>query len=385
MAGVKVASITGAAVTVIFIASLWFPTIDNLFNIAPLITGNEKSSLSQLPELKPDRTSIVDFQKKFVKYFIDNFGFRSAFIRWNSLFKLRILKTDQFPKVLVGRDDWLYLIKDDEGNNALEFYRAIKPFESDNEIAAWAKPLLDLNNYLKKKRVRFLVVFAPMKTRIYPEYIPAYLKPVRQATRLDQLEAYLKKNTDIEFIDLGEALLQGKKDHRVFIKHDVHWNAYGAFYGYARIAEELKRYYPQIKIKGLGDYRVETDIFHGGDLASMLGLKDQFSEKNYKLIPKFACTAVKVPAGYQIQGSRATEIFSTANSSLPRAVVYHDSFFIFLMSNLAENFNRMACFQSYHRVDVSAIDREKPDIVIYEFAESFVEKSPTYVTPLNLY
>jgi alginate O-acetyltransferase complex protein AlgJ len=385
MAHVKAAFISGIAVSAIFVTSLWFPTIDNLFNIAPSLTGNEKSSLSQLPGLKPDRKSIVEFHNKFVKYFIDNFGFRNTLIRWNSLLKLKLLKTDQFPKVLVGKDEWLYLIKDDEGNNALEFYRAVKPFQNDKELAAWVQPLTDLNSYFKKKGVKFLVIFTPMKTRIYPEFIPAYLKPVMPVSRLGQLEAYLRRNTDIDFIDLGEALLEGKKNYRVYLKHDVHWNTFGAYFGYREIAEKLKRHYPKTKIRTLEEYRVETDTFQGGDLASMLGLKDQFSERNFKLIPKYALKAVKLRVEYQIKGSRATEIFSTADPSLPKAVVYHDSFFIFLMSNLSENFNRMACFQSYNRVDITAVEREKPDIVLYELAESFAEKSPAYVTPLNLY
>jgi alginate O-acetyltransferase complex protein AlgJ len=384
MASVKATFITGIAVTAIFFTSLWFPTIDNLFNIAPSLTGNEKSSLSQLPELKPDRKSIVDFHNKFVKYFIDNFGFRNTLIRWNSLFKLNVLKTDQFPKVLVGSHDWLYLIKDDEGNNALEFYRAIKPFTSERELALWAQPLVDLNTYFKRKGIRFLLIFAPMKTRIYPEFIPAYLKPVRNSTRLDQLMAYLKKNTDIDSIDLGDAVLEGKKKYRVYFKHDVHWNGYGAFYGYQKIAEELKRFFPRLNPRALGDYRVETDTCQGGDLANMLGLKDQFAEEYYTFIPLYKSRAVKVAGAYQIKSSRSTEIFKTANPSLPKAVVYHDSFFIFLMPYLSEHFSRMACFQGYNRIDVSVIESEKPDIVLYELVESFVEKSPVYVTPLNL-
>ena len=43
----------------------------------------------------------------------------------------------------------------------------------------------------------------------------------------------------------------------------------------------------------------------------------------------------------------------------------------------------MACFQSYNRIDLSLLDIEKPDVVIYEMAESFIQKSPAYVTPLS--
>jgi alginate O-acetyltransferase complex protein AlgJ len=380
----SIANTFNVVMIAVFMTLLWLPNIDSVFNIAPQWTNTEHRALSKLPEWRWDWQSVRNFHNKFVKYFIDNFGCRSLLIRWNSLLKLRLLKVDQSPKVLVGRDDWLYLIKDDEGNNALDYYRAARPFAGERDIAAWAEPLVELNEYLRRRGVRLLVLFAPMKTRIYPEYIPAYLKPVREVTRLDQLMAYIKKNTAIDAIDLGGAVLEGKKKHRVFFKHDVHWNEYGAFYAYRRIAARLGRYFDEPAPRTLGDYRVEEGIFHGGDLASMLGLRDRFSEKNFTLVPEFRRRAHKLPDTYTVKSSRFTEIFETPGSHLPRAVVFHDSFFNFLKPFLAEDFSRMACFQSYGRVDVSVIRKEKPDIVICELVESFVEKSPAYVTLLNM-
>jgi len=383
MERVKAAFITSIALTAIFITSLWIPTIDNLFNIAPSITGNEKSMLSQLPEFKLDRKSIVDFHNKFVKYFIDNFGFRNTLIRWNSMLKLKFLKVAQFPKVLVGKDEWLYLIKDDEGNNALDYFRAVKPFLTEKEIADWVQPMVDIKKYCDRKGIRFLLVFCPMKLRIYPEYVPRYLEPVRETTRLDQILAYLNKHTDINCIDLGVAIMKVKKQHVVFLKHDVHWNAVGAFYGYRRIAAELAEFYPQLKPRPITDYNLVPETIQGGDLASMLGLKDRFSETIYLLNPKYKQRSMKVALSYQVKSSRFTEVFENADRSLPRAIVYHDSFFNFVKPFMAEHLSRMVCFQSYNRVDLSLLDAEKPDIVIYEMAESFSQKSPAYVTPMN--
>ncbi|OHD64071.1 MAG: hypothetical protein A2176_08645 [Spirochaetes bacterium RBG_13_51_14] len=383
MARVKATFITSMAVTAIFMVSLWLPTFDNLFNIAPALTGNEKSALSQLPKLSWDRKSIIEFHSKFTKYFVDNFGFRNTLIRWNSLFKLKFLKVEQFPKVLVGREDWLYLIKDDEGNNALDYYRAIRPFTDDRELAEWTRPLVDINRYLAKRGIVFMVVFAPMKPRIYPEFVPEYFKPVRKTTRLDQIMAYLKKNTTIDCIDLGGSILEGKKKYRVYFKHDVHWNSYGAFYGYRDIAEELVPFSPRLKPSTLEEYSVEAVVIPGGDLASMLGLKDRFTEDYYLFKPNAGFKARKVPILYPVKTSRFTEVYEVADPTLPRAVVYHDSFFNFIKPFLAEHFSRMACFQSYSRVDLSLVGVEKPAVVIFEMVESFTQKSPVYVTPTN--
>lgn len=383
MEGRRATFITGIVVASVFIASIWLPTIDNCFNIVPGITGNEKSQLSTLPELRPEMKSILSFYNRFVRGFIDNFGFRNALIRWDSLLKLKLLKVDEFPKVLVGKEDWLYLIKDDEGNNALDYYRVTRPFNDDKEIAGWVRPLLEVKKRCDRKGVRFVLAIAPMKTRIYPEYIPRYLQPLRKTTRLDQLREYLRKNTDIDFIDMGQAVLEGKNKHIVFLKHDVHWNGYGAFCAYRMLAAYLSRFYPHMEPRTLDDYILETRVMQGGDLASMLGLKDMFSETVTMLKPKYSPRAVTVSAPYVAKSSRFSEFFESKNRSLKRAIVFHDSFFNFIKPHLAEHFSRMACFQSYNRIDLSLLDAEKPDVVIYEMAESFLQKSPAYVTPIS--
>lgn len=379
----KAAHITGLAVAAVLVASLWIPTVDNLFNIAPGLTGNAKSQLSKLPELKPSLKSVADFHKKYVKLFINDFGFRNALIRWNSLLRLEFLKVRRFPKVLVGTDDWLYLIKDDDGNNVLDYYRVTRPFANEREVAEWAAPLLALKKQCDRRGVRLLVVFAPMKTKIYPEYMPPNLEPLRKATRLDQVEAYLAKKSGLDFIDLSPAVLEAKKRYRVYFKHDVHWNTYGAFYGYRAMIEELGRSIPGMKPLAMDAYSIEPRVFPGGDLARMLGLSDRFREEYFIFTLKSGSRVKRVPLPYPVKISRFSEAYEAPDRSLPRAVVFHDSFFNFNKQFMAEHFSRMVCFQSYNRVDFSIIDREKPDVVIYEMVESFAQKSPSYVTPMN--
>jgi alginate O-acetyltransferase complex protein AlgJ len=383
MARSKSAYSTGMVIVVIFIASLWLPIIDNCFNIVPAITKNEKSKLSMLPELKPDPASVFIFYKMFIRNFIDNFGFRNSLIRANSLLKLKLLKVDEFPKVLIGKENWLYLIKDDDGNNALDYYRVTRPFTSDKELAEWTQPILDVERQCKKRGIKFIVAIAPMKTRVYPEYIPRYLEPLRKTTRLDQLKEYLGKHTDIDFVDMGEAVLEGKKKYIVFLKYDVHWNGYGAFFAYQMLTEKLAHFYPYIKPKTIDDYAPVSGVIPGGDLASMLGLKDMFSETAFVLKPKFNSRAKRGMILYPVKSSRLSDYFETGDRSLPRAIVFHDSFFNLMKLYLPEHFSRMACFQSYNRIDLSIINVEKPDVVIYEMSESFIQKSPAYVTPLS--
>jgi alginate O-acetyltransferase complex protein AlgJ len=368
---------------VLFMLAIWLPNIGSMFNIAPG-ESSEQRAMTKLPELRPDRKSIIEFQSKFMKYYVDNFGFRNVLIRWNSLYKLNVLRVDQFPKVLVGKKNWLYLIKDDEGNNSLDYYRSLSLFTGEKELSEWARPLVDIQKFLAARGIRMLVVFVPMKPRIYPEYVPDYLKPVHKETRLDQMMNYLKNSTSIDALDTGPALIAGKKEHLVFIKHDVHWNGFGAYYAYRAIMDRLSVYMKSMAPGSLDDYTIKTLRFTGGDLANMLGLKDMFSEDAYAFIRKSGSSVKSLPVNYPAPFSRFTQALESPDRTKPKAVVFHDSFFNFLKPFMAEHFSRMACFQSYGRFDRTVIDIEKPDIVIFEIAEHFLLKSPAYVVPMNM-
>ena len=363
---------------------IWFPNIDSIFNIVPDFTNTEKRTLAALPELKLNRKSIVIFQQQFVRYFIDNFGLRSVLIRWNSLLKLNLLKVDRFPKVIIGKDDWLYLIKTDERVSTLDYYRKIKVFNNRN-IKKWVRPIVDVNRELSKRGIKFVLLFIPIKHNVYPEYVPAHLKPIRGPSRREQLIRYFNKNTDVHCIDLSDAVKYGKKDHRVYYKHDVHWNFYGSFYGYRKLMMDLKIYYPDVKSQSLNDYKIEEDILVGGNLASMLSLKDKFTETFYKVSPRFKVNSGKSKMEYKVKSSRYTELYVNKKKSLPKAVVYHDSFFNFIKPHFSEHFSRAVYMQSYDRLDFSVIEREKPDIVVFEMSESYTQRSPVYVKPLNFY
>lgn len=383
----KKTGITSAAyiiTIVLFVLAIWLPNLGGMLNIAPQGENSEQRAMEKLPELRLNRKSIIEFQSKFMKYYVDNFGFRNVLIRWNSLFKLNVLKVDQFPKVLVGKDDWLYLIKDDEGNNSLDYYRSLSLFAGEKEVEEWARPLVDVQKFLARRGIRMLVAFVPMKPRIYPEYIPDYLKPVHKETRLDQMMEYLKKRTTVDVVDTGPALLAGKKDHLVFIKHDVHWNVYGAYCAYRVIMEDLSRYMKSMTPCSLDDYQIKTGRFTGGDLANMLGLKDMFTEDAYSFALKGGSKVKWLPVEYPAPFSRFTQALVNPDRTKPRAVVFHDSFFNFLKPFMAEHFSRMACFQSYGRFDGNVIDIEKPDVVIFEIAEHFLLKTPAYIVPMNM-
>ena len=146
---------------------------------------------------------------------------------------------------------------------------------------------------------------------------------------------------------------------------------------------ELGRAMPGMRPLPIDDYTLESYEYGGGDLAGMLGLKDRFKEEFYLLKLKGGSKVKRLPVAYPAKISKFTDSWEAPDRTLPRAVVFHDSFFNFVKLFISEHFSRMVCFQSYNRVDFSLVSIEKPDVLIYEMAESFLQKSPSYVTPMN--
>lgn len=377
--GISYKTIVGAVIMTLFMLVLWLPQIDNCLNIAAPLTRAQVSALSQLPSIAPNRDSLKQFQRVFIRLFIDHFALRSQLIRWNSLMKIRLFRVDQFPKVLIGRQDWLYLKKDDNNFNVFEYYRVLRPF-TDESMASWIKPVQAFRDELSRRGIRHILVFAPMKTTVYPEFIPPYLAPVRPVNRREQMIDYVRSKTDIDLVDACVPVREARESHQVFFKHDVHWNSIGAFYGYRAVVTELARSYPAMKPRSIDDFTVQSAPIVGGDLARMLGIEDMFADTNYALVPRFPVQA-RVSAAPPIDRvSRFTQIFSVSGSRQPKAVVFHDSFFNYMKPFMAEHFSTLACYQAYNRLDYSIIDRDKPDIVIQEMAECYLLSDPEYFT-----
>jgi len=84
------------------------------------------------------------------------------------------------------------------------------------------------------------VFFAANKHSIYPEHLPGSLRPVSEKRRLDQLLDYMGARSDVRLIDVRPALLEAKKEKRVYHWTDSHWNDLGAYHAYRAVMERLE-------------------------------------------------------------------------------------------------------------------------------------------------
>ncbi len=297
----------------------------------------------------------------WLDYFDTHFGFRRQLVHAHALASIRTMNVSPSPTVIKGRDGWLYYADDD----ALEDYESDAPM-SDEDLRDWANALVSTRDALRAQGIAYLFVLAPDKHVIYPEHLPASIHRVRPMYRMDELIGYLHAHTDLSVLDLRPALLSRKEAEQVYFRTDTHWNDAGAFAGYQAILRAAGQAVPGLAPQ---ERAMFTDVERdepGGDLAEMLGVSELLRERSRYLEPRLPRRARRLEPptlreGYEV----ARVVTEIPDSSLPRLVMFRDSFATRLIPLLSEHFGR-AVYQWQNDVDLDLVAQEKPAIVIHE-------------------
>ncbi|GMR06844.1 MAG: hypothetical protein BMS9Abin25_1476 [Gammaproteobacteria bacterium] len=367
----KLNKFTAYALAIIFLAAIFIPFLGSIIKTDTIKSVSEKRILTPLPEKPNSIKTLKRYPKKFNLYFQDNFGFRENLMLHH---KLKYWLGDSpSEKVMRGKDGWLFF-KGDSSIDLQDSFRGIRRFK-ESELKQYAVALDARYKWLANNGIQYLLVIAPNKHTIYPEYLPDSMFQVNDKTLTDQFFSYIQQHTDVPVLDLRQALLKAKtNDKLLYYKTDTHWNHYGSNIAQYEIAKILASFYPQ-QIKPLF-YNKRDFIINpvaGGDLAVLLGKKLQYKEYNPNpILDPCARRPIPLDGDYTI-----TFTTQCAKSSL-NAVIFRDSFFEYLYQYISLYFNRVTFISKRLEFSDMAkyIEGEKPDIVIEEWAERFLTDIP---------
>jgi alginate O-acetyltransferase complex protein AlgJ len=271
------------------------------------------------------------------------------------------LNVSAFSNVLRGKEGWL--LYTGEGN--LDDYQNAHPF-SATELEDIGDKLGAVQQWMDEKGITFFVVVAPNKETIYPEFVPDEINKIGDQSRLEQLAAFLKSSSHpVKLLDVRPALLARKEEFQLYYRTDSHWNDYGAYFASAEILKAVEEKFPEVRVAGIEDYRIEKgDV--SGDLARMLPMEPLLSETTVWL-HRYPDSQVRFPE----KTDRVITISEADNPNLPRAVIFRDSFANQLEPFLSEGFSR-AVYPWSFTIDQDLINREQADVVIVEIAERYL-------------
>lgn len=175
-----------------------------------------------------------NYQQTTDDYAKEEFGFRNFLVRLHNQIGFWLFKKAYAEKVIVGKQNYLYETGYIDALNGELFMG----HEALNDTITKIK---QLNSELEALGKKLLIVLAPSKARVYPEYIPDnyLLTPVKN-TNYDFYKQALK-SAQISHIDFN-AIFQNKKKtskYLLFPQLGVHWSRLEAIYAADTIFKHL--------------------------------------------------------------------------------------------------------------------------------------------------
>ena len=293
-------------------------------------------------------------------WFGDHFGFRSTLVRWYGESRLFVFGVSPSTAVVVGRQGWFFYADD----KAVEDYANVE-LMTDEGIANWRAAAVRARNWLDARKIGYVFTIAPDKHVIYSETFAPTIVRVHDLSRADQLFSALQ-DTALA-VDLRPALFAAKQAERIYHQTDTHWNDRGALVAYQQIINAVRVRVPSTPPAWTrSDFTPIARTVEGMDLAGMMGLTRVLREQDLPLVPARPRRArVLEPAGAAPTAEEGRLVTEIDDPSLPRAVIFRDSFVSRLVPFLSEHFSR-AVYLWQNDFDAAEVQKEHPDVVIQE-------------------
>lgn len=359
---------------IIFLLIIGSISANSIFKILPDIKISENRSKTSLPKL--NYNTVFNFTDDLTTYVSENFAFRNVFFLTNSIFCNKFFQESALPeKVILGKKGWLYY--NDLGS--ISDYRRMTQLDT-NLMRYIATTFTIRRNWLAKKNIKFYILTAPNKERIYPDYMPSYIRIIDGLghNSLDYIKKYLWEMAKLEVIDPSDSLLVARRRRDVFYKTDTHWNTYGGFKGYQCLLNEISKDFSSLKVFQDEQFTIQETFNNEGDLSSMLGLNNIYPRKEYMM--RF------IDSNRKLDYNVPSEMILRYTNSIPdssqrlKLLLFRDSFGSYLVPFLNQQFAETVIVWNYFFMN-KLIEEEKPDIVVFESLQRFLVYATTMQNP----
>ncbi len=324
----------------------------------------EKRPLAAAPVFNPQ--FVWGYFFEFQKYYEDRFAFRNTMMKYYAKTKLKVFNCSPLPtKVGIGKDNWLFYTQPQV------ILESQKPF-TPQELKQIKINLRLITAWLKSKDIDFYFLLLPFKQRIYPEYQNALIAQQYKFSKIDQVYDFLKEDSLINIVDVRVKLLEGKAIYPTYLKPDTHWTEWGAYLAYVEVLKKMAENYPSLKPHMLNEYKIDSSLKGGGDLQHMMGLLDdiKFNYYRFSLMNEPEIFILDSSAIVNPSSKYSIRELKEQNKGL-KIFVVRDSFTEFLRNFLTPHFDR-SFYAWMPVVPAAKIVEEKPDIVLQEILEQFI-------------
>jgi len=306
----------------------------------------------------------------------------------------RMLWGDQAPQLpgpclIEGRDRWAFLCND--ANGSLDQLLGDLVF-TDADISLYRDILVRRHEALAELGIPYVFAIAPSKETIHTHALPDTIAPHSRPALTDQLSAALE-GSGVQMVDLhGPLRSVALSGEEVYYRRDCHWNWSGGLIAARALLEALRH-------AGLTGARLEEERLswipstYRGDLVGKPRTRflregrllqiDGESEPDaleHERRPDLNASGVRTlqtPEHLEVSKTRPSVVLvNDERPDAPRAIVYRDSFGEHVRPFLGAAFSWSAWLWR-PSIDVTLIERERPDVVMQVVAERFLANIPT--------
>jgi len=351
------------------------------------VSEKENRMLASRPALTDIRKSPTDFTRRFDRWFSDNIGLRESMINLHNHFDGLTTQSHYAEReglfLLVGQQGHHYFT----ANGRLTAKFAGKgDLLSDEQLSGLVSRLKEINDFLFKRNIPFIVMFCAEKETVYPEYYPISIIRGPEPVELDRIVEHIKTKAEIDVFSNRQCLLDAKESFLVFDKYYVnrtgitHFNEAGAFFSYQELIKHINKYFPEMLPLPLEDITITYDE---NEVAAVL-----LKEPHHRRLDSDFFDNVSL--AYSLK-PEFTSAFENNDLTLPTALFMRDSNFGIMPPRLRlsrfvpEHFGRtitihyenMQYFEDY-------VELYNPDIVIFECAEWQLDVFADYIINTRL-
>ncbi|PHN02841.1 alginate O-acetyltransferase AlgX-related protein [Flavilitoribacter nigricans] len=351
---------------ILFVGLMVAHGLDSIFQWLPEPDLQEKRALVEKPEL--DLSFLDPFPGDYERYYNDHFNWRNYYIRAGAYLNYHAFRQSALPaKVIIGKDGWLY-----KAGFQMKMYQGKYRF-SPQDLEIIREELEYRKQVVEAGGGKYYLCLAPMKPRIYPEFLPDNVRKLNPQDCALQLVDHLNRHSDISYIDLFTPLqeLKQRGSPLLYLKTDHHWTDYAGMLAAKVILDHLRQDFPQITGIDTSIIKFNTAHYNGLSLAHMLGLDQEMTEN-----PPVYDGAMQFRA---LDGSRSYPIPAKfpfpeeycmvrilPQADLPKLLMVRESFATPLIKLLGDHFRESVfLFDNWkHELHPEIIEQEAPDIYI---------------------
>jgi hypothetical protein len=358
------------AILAVFLAGLWLPLLIQPTGWDPAagLGRGEKRKPVPFPALGGPDWTLRGFTRGLDAWCGDHFGLRRTLILANSLLDYRVFGVSPVPSVVPGREGWLFYAGDIQGNdgNPIWDFRGIRPLSPYSlERLRWM--LQDQHEWLAERGILYLFVLVPAKEEVHDAFLPAHITRAGPFTPREQLLRHLRARApEIPVLDLTPSLREAARGEPCFLKTDTHWNAWGGLVGTRTILARLQAWFPAMTLPRAEDFERQVKRDLGGDLAAQMALDAFLLEDYLGLFPRTPRRSQPRPLH---TGEDPDIEAETGDASLPRAVIYRDSYANILVPTLSEHFQWVRFVWGRTGTEMRGVEGYRPDVVLQIMAD----------------